>query len=671
MISMQRTSLIFTLSLMASVAIAQGVKKPVANSQNSASTTTRPVVKPNPWIFTFGTDTVKRVEFERLLSKNRRDKGAPTEAEITEYLELYQNFKMKVKEAMLLKLDTLPTFKTELAGYRKQLANPYLTDKKVTEGLISEAYKRMLEEIKASHILINCSESASAKDTLEAYNKIMDLRKRILKGESFDSVAYKHSEDPSAQRNLGNLGWFTSFYMIYSFESQAYATPKGQVSMPFRTRFGYHIVKVTDRRPARGDVKVGHIMIQTGPSASTETVAEAKSKIDSVYQKLLKGESFTDLVKQYSQDQNSLQNGGVINAVGSLSNFPDVFKELAFSTPVGDVTKPFQSEYGWHILKVLDKKPIPEQKELEDMIKSKINRDSRSESSKWVVAQRIKRENRYKEYPDHIKTLVAGIDTSFLSGTWVPDHSRFNEKPVISINDKMYSMMDFVNYLRVMQEPQKGGSVAMVVNTLLKKFSDEKALEYEESILESKYEDFRNLMQEYHDGILLFDLTDKKVWNKAVTDSTGLEQFHEQNKTKYMWKERLSLTTVTCLDEKTKKDAMKLATAGKSQADIKAKLNKKIQGSVTFADSKHEKGENPAFDKLWDQKGVVDMPGDNNILKFYIVNGVVGPEPKSTKEARGAVTADYQAYLEKAWIAELRAKYPVTVNEPALNTLFK
>lgn len=667
---MSRTSLFLALSIMATTAYAQAVKKPVAPVKKSTPAVVQ-TTKPNPWIFTYGTDTVRRTEFERLLSKNRRDKSIPSDQEIMEYLELYENFKMKVKEATLLRLDTLASFKNELSGYRKQLANPYLTDKKVTEGLIQEAYKRMLEELKASHILINCSESAGAKDTLEAYNKIMDLRKRILKGESFDSIAFKFSEDPSARRNYGNLGWFTSFYMLYAFESQAYNTPKGQVSMPFRTRFGYHLVKVTERRPARGEVKCGHIMIQTGPSASPETIAEAKAKIDSVYTKLMKGESFVALVKEYSQDQNSLSNDGVINSIGSLSNFPENFKEVAFGTAVGDVSKPFQSEFGWHILKVIDKKPIPEQKEVEDMIKSKINRDSRSESSKWVVAQRIKRENRYKEYPENIKVLVAGIDTTFLSGTWIPDGSKFNDKPVISINDKMHSMNDFVNYLRVMQEPQKGGSVATVVNTLLKKFSDEKALEYEESILETKYEDFRNLMQEYHDGILLFDLTDKKVWNKAVTDSVGLEKFHEQNPMKYMWKERVSVTTVTCLDEKAKKEAMKMASAGKSIEEIKTKLNKKMQGTITDATSKHEKGESPAYDKLWEKKGVVDIANENNSFKFHIVNGIVPPEPKTTKEARGSITSDYQAYLEKAWISELRAKYPITVNEPALKTLFK
>jgi peptidyl-prolyl cis-trans isomerase SurA len=241
-------------------------KKPVKKTtlQTSSEVVTASVSKANPWVFSFGKDTVYKTEFERLLSKNKNTKETPDEKSVREYLDLYENFKMKVSEAKLKKLDTASTFINELSGYRSQLAKPYLTDKKVTENLIKEAYERMKWEINASHILINCAENANPKDSLAAYTKIMDLRKRYLKGERFDSLALKYSEDPSAIKNLGLLGWFTSFHMIYPFENQAYNTPKGEISMPFRTRFGYHLLKVNDKRAARGEVQVVHIMQRTG-----------------------------------------------------------------------------------------------------------------------------------------------------------------------------------------------------------------------------------------------------------------------------------------------------------------------------------------------------------------------------------------------------------------------
>ena len=630
-----------------------------------------PAPKPNPWVFTYGMDSVYKQEFERLLSKNRKDKEQPTEKEVREYLELYENFKMKVKEAQILMLDTFSGFRNELAGYRKQLANPYLSDKKVTEGLIKEAYERMKEEVNASHILITCAENALPKDTLIAYNKLVDIKKRLAKGESFDSLAIQNSDDPSAKNNKGNLGWFTSFYMIYPFENQAYWTSKGQVSPIFRTRFGYHIIKVMDRRFARGEVKVAHIMIQTGPSASQELWNEAKLKIDSVYTKLLAGESFEKMANQYSQDQSSNKNGGVMNFISSFSSYPENFKEIAFTSTKGEIAKPFKTDYGWHIIKVLERRPIAEQKEAEDGIKNKINRDSRSESSKLVVADRIRKQNKYMEYPENLKEFIGMLDSNFLNGMWTASAAKLNTKPILSINDKVFTMQDFGNYAGTQQEPHRGESAEMLVKNILKRYSDEKALEYEESLLETKYEDFRNLMQEYHDGILLFDLTDKKVWTKAVTDTLGLEKFHDMNKDKYMWKERLLVYTVSCLDEKTKKEAIKMASAGKSNDEITAKLNKKLTGAVSFVPSKHEKGESATYDKYFTMKGVQEMSTEGSSFRFMIIVGVIPPEPKSTKEAKGIITSDYQNLLEKEWIRELRSKYPITVNEPALKTLFR
>lgn len=667
---MKRTGLIVSmLSAICINAYAQKAKTPAKTTK--AIVTSTPAPAPNPWVFTYGSDTIFKKEFERLLSKNRDNKGTPSEADVKEYLELYENFKMKVKEAHLMQLDTVSSFKTELAGYRKQLANPYLTDKKVSDGLVQEAYNRMKEEVNASHILINCAENALPKDTLAAYNKLVDLKKRLAKGESFDSLALKYSEDPSAVKNYGLLGWFTAFHMIYPFETQAYNTPKGQVSNPFRTRFGYHILKVNDKRPARGEVKVAHIMLQTGPSAAESTLAEAKAKSDTVYMKLQKGETFESLVNEYSSDQQSKTNGGVMNWFNSFSNFPDEFKNTAFALSLNEYSKPFKTDYGYHIIKLIEKRPIAELKEVEESIKSKIARDSRAESSKLVVAQRIKKENKYTEYPAVIKELISQIDSTFLKASWVPNETKLNDKTVFSIGTQNTSMREFAGYVKIMQEPQENGSVQMAVNNLLKKYSDEKALEYEESILDAKYEDFRNLMQEYRDGIMLFDLTDRMVWTKAITDTAGLQNFHEQNKNKYLWKDRVHVYTYICLNAKAKKDALKMAQAGKSGDQIKAKLNKKLAGTIVITESKHEKGESADKDKLWDKKGVVDIPNEGDQYKFYVVAGIVSPEPKALKEARGMVTSDYQNYLEKAWIQSLRKKYPVTVNEEVVKTLYK
>lgn len=658
------------LMLVTSFAFAQkpGKTKPAKTSAPVAAQ--QP--KADPVVFTFGNDVVRQSEFERLLSKNRNTKEAPDEATVREYLELYINFKMKVKEAGLMQLDTSSGFKTELAGYRRQLANPYLTDKKVTEALISEAYERYKTEVNASHILVLCAENAKPKDTLAAYNKIVEIRKRYLKGENFDSLAKQKSEDPSAVSNFGNLGWFSAFNMIYPFENMAYATAKGEVSQPFRTRYGYHLLKVNDKRPARGDVKIQHIMLQTGQSANAELVTDAKRTMDKIYAELQKGASFDSLVQQYSQDNSTKPNNGVSNWIGSLSSYPEEIKSVAYTLNPGEYSKPIQSAFGIHIIKLIEKRGLASQKDMEESIKNKINRDSRSESSKASVAQRIKKENNYKEYMPNVIAFSNLVDSNFLEGTWQFDTTKFAKKPVCSFNNTVYTTYDLGRYAAMYQNGrEKNESVSMIVQALFKRFTEEKALEVEEGQLETKYEDFRNLMQEYHDGILLFDLTDKKVWSKAVTDTVGLEKFHEANKDKYMWKERVLVYTYTCLTEKAKKEAMKMAAAGKTQDEIKAKLNKKVAGTVIVTEQKAEKGENIQMDNLYDKKGVVDIADENGQFKFYYVAGVVAPEPKALKDARGLVTSDYQNYLEKEWIRELRAKYPVVVEESTIRTLFK
>jgi peptidyl-prolyl cis-trans isomerase SurA len=627
------------------------------------------VVKENPVIFSFGSDSVFKDEFERLLYKNKSNKEKITEKEVREYLDLYINFKLKVKEAKTLKLDTNPNFIAELAGYRKQLANPYLTDKKVSEGLMQEAYERMKTEINAGHILIFCTENASPADTLAAYNKLLDIRKKAIKGENFDTLASKYSEDPSAKKMGAKLGWFTVFQMVYPFENQAYKTEVNEISMPFRTQFGYHILKVNNKRAARGEVKLAHIMIRYPYEASTEQIANAKNKMDSVYSLFEKGETFENLAEKYSQDDGSNKNKGVMNWMQSLSGYPDDFKDIAFSLKKDEVSKPFKTNFGFHLLKLIEKRPLGEFKDVQDVIKQKTNKDSRSESSKTAVISRVKKENKYTENAANLKAFGSKLDTTFINGTWVYTDSSTAKNVLFTIGDKSFYTGEFAAYVQSNQKPLEKASTQITIKNMFRSWADDKCLAYEESVLDQKYEDFKNIMQEYNDGILLFDLTDKKVWNKAVIDTVGLEKFYEANKGNYLWKDRIVYTVYTCLNEKTKNEAVKMFNKGKTEAEVFAKLNKKIAGTISGSTTKSEKTDATA-EKLWDKKGVIDIANADGNFKFYFVTGVVNSQPKTLKEAKGVVTSDYQNLLEKEWIKELRAKYQVVTNEEAINKLY-
>ena len=309
----------------------------------------------SPVLLTIADEQVTLAEFERIYRKNNNEASLNRQTP-EEYLDLFINFKLKVKEAESLGMDTTTKFINELEGYRKQLAKPYLTDDETKEIMIQEAYQRSKLDINASHILIKLSEFATPEDTLAAYIKITEIRDRILSGEDFETVAKATSEDQSVNRNGGNLGYFTAFAMIYPFETIAYNTSVGEISMPFKTNYGYHILLIHDKRPARGQVKVAHIFVRNPEGMSEEQKKEAYEKTQMIYDSLQMGTDFAYMASTYSEDPSSARNGGETPWFGTGRMFPE-FEDACFSIEEkGDINKPFKSMLGWHIIKLLDKK---------------------------------------------------------------------------------------------------------------------------------------------------------------------------------------------------------------------------------------------------------------------------------------------------------------------------
>ena len=335
------------------------------------------------------------MSFSVCLTKIRRKRPSLLKQKIEEYLDLYIKFKLKVAEAYDRRMDTIPDFIAELEGYRKQLAQPYLTDKNVTDLLVNEAYMRSLEEVNASHLLVSCSQSAKPLDTMKAYSKIMEYRRRIMEdGEDFEELAASYSDDPSAKINKGSLGYFTSFQMIYPFENAAYRTKVGEVSMPVRTQYGYHLVYVKDRRDALGEIKVAHIMVKYYNDTQIDST---KKRIEAVLEKLKNGADWEQMVNEFSDDFNTNSKGGQLNWFNRTSSgIPEEFKDVAYTLKKdGDISEPIQTKYGWHIIKRIEIKPRASYEDSKSMLRRKVERDSRSELNKNVVLKRIKEENNY------------------------------------------------------------------------------------------------------------------------------------------------------------------------------------------------------------------------------------------------------------------------------------
>ena len=383
-------------------------------------------------LLTVGPEEVTVSDFQSVFQKNNNLEKV-TAQEMEDYLELFVKFKMKVLDAKAMQLDTVASFQNELAGYRKQLARPYLTDKQAEESLITEAYSRMKQEVRASHILLLVDENALPKDTLEVYNRINSLRSKILNGEDFESVAKAYSEDPSAKSNGGDLGYFSAFRMVYPFETAAFNTKVGAVSKPFRTRFGYHIVKTTDKRSSRGEVKVAHIMIEQKPNASEQEKKAAIDKLDQLLDFFKQGKSFDELVR-YSDDNGSSKQGGELPWF-STGQMVAEFEEAAFALEKkGDISAPIQTIYGWHILKLIDKKEVPKLEEVTADIERKIKRDSRVNKGRQVLIKKIKSDNQFREYKNAL-TPFYGID---FEDNWTAKSISTN-RVLFTLNRQKYS----------------------------------------------------------------------------------------------------------------------------------------------------------------------------------------------------------------------------------------
>lgn len=623
-------------------------------------------------ILTIGDNEITRGEFERIYQKNNSSAVYDNKS-VEEYLELFINFKLKVIEAENLGYDTAKSFISELAGYRDQLAKPYLEDKEYAQKLLQEAYERTQHEVSASHILVRLEQDAPPKDTAAAYRKIMDIRKRILSGESFAEVAKATSDDPSAKTNAGYLGWFAAFQMIYPFENVAYNTQPGKISMPLRSRYGYHIIKVEGRRESLGRIWSAHILVY-GSNENPELRAQAEKKINECYERLKKGEDFADLAAEYSDDKNTSSRGGDLSWIRS-GIIPEDLESRIFSLKdSGDYTEPLPTSYGFHIFMLLGKKPLESFEELKPELERKLARDTRGKQNEKLLVARIKNENNFRLYQENLQPVIDILDESVYEGSWDTTLADELINPVISFGNRDYSQKEFAGFIAAKKQYNKGYTIHDIVNERLEQFINEKAVEYEKSMLEVKHPEFKNLMDEYHDGILLFNLTDDMVWSKAVKDTAGLQEFYNKNKNNYMWGERMVLSSYTFEDENLLKKVQSVAKKRAKKAFSVLKAQELICGSDTIAcvqieDKKLEKDDDSLNKEIQWQKGFSLQQKTDGKITIFRVNDILPPEPKKLNEAKGLITADYQTYLEAEWIKSLRDKYNIVVHEDVLNKI--
>lgn len=631
----------------------------------------------DPSVMEVNGQKVSKSEFLQIYLKNNNDPKFD-KASIDEYMELFTKFKLKVAEAERLGYDTIPRLKKELEGYRKQLALPYLIDSVENKALVKESYERLKKEIRASHILIKVKQNASPKDTLKAYNRLLELKKRIDDGEEFEIVAKSKnsSQDPSVMKNGGDLGFFTAFQMLYPFEEKAYNTPKGQVSDPFRTKYGYHILQVTDSRPARGTIRVAHLMVATPQGTTEEEILSAEKKINEIYEKLQESnsdEEWNEMVSKYSDDPSSSKKGGLLPIFGSGSaqRMVPVFEDAAFALKKdGEISTPVRTDYGFHILKRIEWNNIKSFDDMKKELQKKVNKDERSKKTQDVFVAKLKKKYNFQESEgQYLQWFVENLDSSYYAGRWEID-DLITDGTIFSIGEKQYRQTDFAKFIKKSYRGMRRFTFEDIVKRQYAEWVKKSVLAYEEGLLASKYPEYKALVKEYHDGIILYEVMSDMVWNKAVKDTTGLKEFYETQKMNYMWPERLDATVYICANSEISNKVYKLLKKKKNTSDvIIEKINVETELNL---DVKMNKYDPKKVDFL---KGRNLTEGRNEPFesegKYYVVkvNETLPVMPKELSEIKGAVISDYQAFLEESWLKELKEKYPVKVNYEVLYNL--
>lgn len=618
----------------------------------------------NDVLMTVDKEPILASDFLRVYNKNLDLVQDESQKDIDGYLELFIEYQLKLKEARRLKLDEESKYVREFARYKQQLTKNYLSESKVTEALVNEAYERSNIDISASHVLVRLAETE--KDTLKAYNEVLALRQRVL-DEGFDKVKAEVHDGKTIF--LEDLGYFSAFKMVYDFENMAYNTPVGEISEPFRTQFGYHVVLVKDKRQSRGTITAAHIMIALNQKDSTLV---PERRINEIYAKLNQGESFESLAKQFSDDKSSARNGGKLSPFksGQLSSVE--FEDQAFALQQdGDVTEPFKTAYGWHIVKRIKLEPNKSLDEVQPLLENRVKRDSRSKLINTAMVKELKKRYNIVYAEGATEDFEGLITEDFYKGQWQFPDTTDKDKMIFRINDRTFTYDQFGRHLTAAQRFYTRSKPApkAIIDKEFDSFFEKSILQFREDNLELENEDFANILKEYRDGLLLFDLMEKEIWNKAAKDSLGLVQFYNKSKQKYKWPKRLDVVMISSADKDMVLKARKLLKSNKSKDQITDKLNSKDTQNVIFTNGVFAVNSDKLPLNFKVKVGISDVYQHNDAYHVIHVKSILPEGLKTFEEAKGSVINDYQTQLETEWITTLKSRFEVTINEAVLDRI--
>jgi peptidyl-prolyl cis-trans isomerase SurA len=636
----------------------------------------------DPVVMNINGKDIKKSEFEYIYNKNNNE-DAIDKRSLDEYITLFKNFKLRVAEAESQGMDTTAAFHKEFNEYRSQLAKSYLKDPEVDEQLLSQAYDRTLEYAEISAIFIAYPQAGKSRfftvtpaDTLAAYQKAMEVRNlAVKKNADFEALVKEYSFDERTKQSEhpGYMGWHSGLNLLPALEIPLSTAKAGQVTMPIRVPQGYYIIKVLNKKPHPGEVHAAHILIMSPSDADTVQITDVQNKVAEVYEKLKGGADFTELAKEYSEDKGTAEKGGDLSWIQFGQMVPE-FNDVVFSmNEIGAVSQPFKTQFGYHIVKLLGKKPAASLDDLRSQIENKFDRTGNFAALHQPGIDKLKATHRFTLNEKVCKILAEKADTIFPADSLYTSQFEYSATTLFTINGLSVMVADFIHYLK--NNPKVYSNLSSEAFTeSLNQHIYLCLSEYESDGLESKYPEFKNLMQEYRDGILLFEISNQEVWEKASSDTEGLTKYFEENKSKYAWDEpHWKGYVVLVKDADTKKKLqkeIKKMTAEEAVQYLSDKYKTDETPVVKVEKGLFTKGQNKFVDETVFHAGKAEFP-EAAYQDFFLLGKLLPKYPDSYMDVRGLVVTDYQDYLEQEWLKSLNEKYPVIIYKDIIEKEFK
>lgn len=618
-------------------------------------------------LFTYGKHAVSKEEFLRAYNKNKTA-VSNREQSIREYLELYSNFKLKVKAAEDLKLDTIAQLHADLDNFKRQVAENYLNDEKGMRALLQEAFDRSQSDKRVSIISIPVPPESTPADTLRLAKTAADAYQHLRSGKDIAGFG-------AANLSWKDLGYVTVFSLPYAYENIVYSLPVGSISEPARTKNGWIIFRVTAQRPAAGKWKVAQILFSYPPDAQPSDKSRIASLADSVWNLVSQGASFADMARQYSNDKLTYLVGGEMPEFGTGKFTPEFEEQVLALQTDGMVSKPFATSFGVHIIKRISHRPVPSDTSDNTFryeLNQKLLQDPRNAVARERFAQQVRPAIGFKKLNQVSETdLFRYADSVLLhpEDAYI-DQLPFSKKTVISFSKEQKTAADWLRFAAGYRSgnPQYKGETG---RELWNKFVDISTLDYYRNHLDQFSPEYRFQVQEFRDGNLLFEIMEREVWSKASEDSVALKNHYEANKSQYTWAASANILIVNCASEEAAKRAMDALRqnpdAWRALADARADEIQIDSGRYELTQVVGEK--NPSFPGKNSFSPMVRNSDGTAGFYVYLSEYPAG-EQRNFADARGLVINDYQMVLEKKWLDQLRKKYPVKVNDAVLKSMF-